>query len=35
MVIESFKCARRSLECRSTIGPTVAGPGKNFQTKGP
>ena len=34
MAIESFKCARNSLVCRSTIGPTMVGSGKNFQNKG-
>ena len=34
MAIESFKCARHSLVCRSTIRPTMGEPGKNFQNRG-
>ena len=33
MAIESFQCARHSPVCRSTIGPTMVGPGKNFKMK--
>ena len=33
MTIESFKCAGQSLVCRSTIGPTMVGPGKTFQNR--
>ena len=31
MAVESFKWARHSLACRSTIGLTICGPGKNFE----
>ena len=31
MAIESFKCARHSLVCMSTIRPTIVWPGKIFK----
>ena len=33
MAMNTFKCARRSLVCRSTIRPTMVGSRKSFQNK--
>ena len=33
MAFESFECAKHSLVGRSTIEPTMVGPGKRFQNK--